>query len=286
MRNEYGTLKRVALRHARAAFGGPSQIEDQWRPFGYADAVDFERACVEYDAFAQVIEESGARIEFLPDATGLGLDGIYVRDPCIMSSNGLVICNMSKPERMAEAGANADHLQAMDLSVAGSISGAGRLEGGDLVWIDETKCAVGLGHRTNAAGVSQLMEILGPRVHVETVQLPRHGGPAQVFHLMSIVSPLDRDLALIFAPLMPTSFREWLVDQGLTLVEVPPEEFETLGCNVLALGPRKVVMLAGNPATQKRLEAAGCDVRVYDGREISIKGCGGPTCLTMPLARG
>lgn len=283
--NEYDTLKRVAARHVRDAFYGSDRIAREWRSLSYTDAIDFDRACAEYGAFLRLIEGSGTRVDLLPAGEGLGLDAIYVRDACLISAKGLIVCNMAKRQRAEEPRANAMMLKSLDQPFAGAIRGAGRIEGGDFVWIDEKSCVVGQGGRTNAEGIRQLREILGPHVHVHVVHLPRYTGPGQVFHLMSMISPLDRDLALIFSPLMPASFRRWLIDRGLTLIEVPDEEFESLGCNVLALAPRKGLMLRGNPTTRGRLEAAGCEVHVYEGREISIKGCGGPTCLTRPLAR-
>ena len=81
------------------------------------------------------------------------------------------------------------------------------------------------------------------------------------------------------------SCRQSLLDRGYRLIDVPDEEFETMGTNVLALGPRDCVMLDGNPRTRAALERAGARVQVYQGIEISLKGGGGPTCLTRPLAR-
>ncbi len=167
----------------------------------------------------------------------------------------------------------------------GSIDGNGRLEGGDFVWLDESTCAVGHGYRTNAEGIRQLKVILGPEIEVIEVPLPHYKGPDDVFHLMSFVSPLDRDLMLVYSPVMPVPFRQRLLARGIRLVEVPDDEFETMGCNVLALGPRICLMVDGNTETRNRLEAAGCEVLVYSGQEISRKGEGGPTCLTHPLER-
>ena len=146
--------------------------------------------------------------------------------------------------------------------------------------------AVGRGYRTNEAGIAQLRGLLGGGIEVVVVPLPHYRGPADVFHLMSILSPVAEDLAVVYSPLMPVPFREWLVDRGLRFVEVPDAEFESMGTNVLAVGPRRVVMLSGNPVTRARLEAEGVEVWTYDGSEISLKGGGGPTCLTRPLARG
>ncbi len=284
--NEYGALERVALRHPRAAFGGPEAVAASWRALGYGAALDFARACADYDRFAAILADAGVEIDFLPAGNGLTLDSLYVRDAALITPGGIVLANMGKAARDGEPEAMAAACQALGLSVAGRITGAGRLEGGDVIWLDEATCAVGQGYRTNAAGIHQLAQILGPEVEVIVVPLPHYKGPDDVFHLMSIVSPLDADLALVHSPLMPVIFRDWLLGRGIHLAEAAADEFETLGCNALALGPRRCLMAEGNPQTRARLEALGCEVLTYDGAEISMKGAGGPTCLTRPLVRG
>jgi N-dimethylarginine dimethylaminohydrolase len=90
---------------------------------------------------------------------------------------------------------------------------------------------------------------------------------------------------VVYEPLLPVPFRERLVDLGFRFVEVPPDEFDTMGANVLAIAPRTCLVVDGNPRTRARLEVAGARVFGYEGREISVKGGGGPTCLTRPLTR-
>jgi N-dimethylarginine dimethylaminohydrolase len=284
--NEYSPLKRVALRHAREALRGRAAIEREWRTLGYPEAPDFEQAVAESERFAEILAEAGAELVLLDGAEGLTIDSIYVRDASLVAPGGTILCNPGKAARVPEAAAAGRLLAAAGETVLGGIEGAGLIEGGDLVWFDERTCAVALCYRTNAEGIAQLRALLGPEVEVIAVPLPHYKGPGDVFHLMSILSPLDRDLALVYSPLMPVPFRQWLLERGMTLVEVPDEEFETMGCNVLALGPRQCLMLEGNPQTRRRLEAAGCAVRTYEGNETSLKGAGGPTCLTRPLARG
>ncbi len=284
--NEYGALERVALRHPRAAFGGPEAVAASWRALGYGAAPDFARACADYDRFAAILADAGAAIDFLPAGTGLTLDSLYVRDAALITPGGVVLANMGKAARDGEPEAMAAACRALGLSVAGRITGDGRLEGGDVIWLDQATCAVGQGYRTNAAGIRQLKAILGPGVETIAVPLPHYQGPHDVFHLMSIISPLDADLALVHSPFMPVVFRDFLLARGIELVEVAAEEFETLGCNALALAPRRCLMAEGNPQTRARLEAAGCEVVTYAATEISMKGAGGPTCLTRPLVRG
>ena len=168
-----------------------------------------------------------------------------------------------------------------------TLHGQARAEGGDLLWLDHDTLAVGQGFRTNEQGLEQLQEALqGLGVRVIPVPLPYFGGTEACLHLMSLISVLDRDLAVVYLPLLPVPFWQELKDRGFQLVEVPEAEFATMGPNVLALAPRQCVMLQGNPITKRRLEEAGCRVFTYTGDEISLKAEGGATCLTRPILRG
>jgi N-dimethylarginine dimethylaminohydrolase len=245
-------------------------------------------ATLQFDRFVALLERAGAEIVSLPDDPDTTIDSIYARDASLVSAGGVVLCQMGKPERSAEPGAQGRALSALAApwaAVAGRIEGTGRIEGGDVIWLDDRTLAVGRGYRTNDEGIRQLRAILGTAVEVIVVPLPHWKGPGDVMHLMSLVSPVDRDLAVVYSPLLPVPFRERLLDRGMTLVETPPEEFDSMGTNVLAVAPRQCVMLAGNPQTRAALERAGASVAEYDGSEISVKGCGGPTCLTRPLLR-
>ena len=284
--SEVGAVRRIVLRHAREALGGEEWIAREWRGLNYRGPPAFAAALAEYDRFAALLEDLGATLCFAPADARVGLDSMYVRDAAVACEHGAVLCNMGKAARRDEPQSLRGELVRLGVPVLGAISGAGRLEGGDVVWLDRRTLAVGRGYRTNDEGVAQLRALLGDSVDtLVVVPLAHHRGPDDVFHLMSILSPVDRDLALVYSPLMPVPLRERLLDRGFGLVEVPPEEFETLGCNVLAVAPRRCVMLAGNPRTRERLERAGVEVFEFDGREICAKGAGGPTCLTRPLER-
>jgi N-dimethylarginine dimethylaminohydrolase len=275
----------VLLKHARDAFGGAGRIAAEWRDLAFTAPPDFDRALAEYDAFEAAIAATGAEVLYLPSSPGATLDSIYVRDASIVSPLGLIGCAMGKPARASEPAAQCAAFRGWEITTAGAIRPPGRLEGGDVVWMDDRTVVVGRGYRTNDEGIRQLRELVGPSVEVVVVPLPHWRGPGDVFHLMSIISPIDHDLSLVYAPLLPVPFREWLLERGQTFVEVPDEEFDSMGANVLALGPRRCLMVEGNPVTRRRLEQAGAEVSVYEGREISLKGGGGPTCLTRPIAR-
>jgi N-dimethylarginine dimethylaminohydrolase len=283
--NEFDPLTRVLLYPPRAAFGNAARIDAEWRALNFTAPPDLSRANAEFEIFAALVQEGGADVVHLREGPGLTLDAVYVHDASIVTPRGGVLCRMGKAARSHEPAAHGHTLPTLGVSVLGAIEPPGLLEGGDVLWFDERTVVVGRGYRTNDAGIQQFRRLLGGETDVIVVPLPHYRGPGDVFHLMSIVSPVDRDLAVVYSQLMPVTFREWLQERGLTLVEVPDSEFESMGANVLALGPRRVVMLEGNPITRARLEAAGAEVLTYAGNEISIKGGGGPTCLTRPLAR-
>jgi N-dimethylarginine dimethylaminohydrolase len=280
-----GVLRSVVMKHARDAFGDAAKVAASWRALGYLGPPDPGRAAAECESLAARIEASGATIHWLPPDEATGLDSIYVRDASIATASGMILCNMGKAARSTEPAAQGRAFDALGIPVIGAIQDDGKVEGGDVVWLDAATLAAGRGYRTNDEGIRQLGLLLGSDVSVIVAPLPHWRGPGDVFHLMSILSPLDHDLALAYSPLMPVTFREFLLERGIGLVEVPDEEFASMGCNVLALGPRRCLMIDGNPVTRGRLERAGVQVDLFAGDEICRKGSGGPTCLTRPILR-
>ena len=283
--SEYGTLRQLVVKHAHDAFGGPDQIATEWRPLNFTAAPGFALAIDEYDRFLDLVSQGGTEVLRLPRGPGVGLDSIYVRDASIVTPRGVILCNMGKPQREGEPAAQDRAMLEWGVPVVGAIRDGGRIEGGDVVWFDDRTVAIGRGYRTNDEGIRQFQSLVGDAVEVIVVPLPHWRGPRDVFHLMSILSPIDRDVSVVYSPLMPVPFRERLLDLGHQLIEVPDGEFDSMGANVLAIAPRRCVVVAGNPRTRSLLEQAGADVLVYSGTEISLKGGGGPTCLTRPLAR-
>ncbi len=284
--SDVGTIERLLIKHVRDAFVSEEAINNQWRELGYTGRPDLGRAIDEYDRFVNLLGSFGIQVHFLPRSDNVGLDSLYARDAAIPCEKGMILCNMGKAQRRGEPGLEGGAFGEMGIPVHGAITGDGRIEGGDVAWIDRRTLAVGRGYRTNDEGIRQLRRLLDDCIdELLVVPLPHWRGPADVFHLMSILSPIDRDLALVYSPLMPVPFREALLSRGIQLVEVPDGEFDTMGCNVLAVAPRKCIVLAGNPRTRQRLEAAGAQVHELVGGEICAKGAGGPTCLTRPVVR-
>jgi len=287
LQSDVGRLRRVLLEHARSAFGDQHRIAGQWGALDYLAEPEYDSACRESDAFAALLESLGVTVEWMPatnDEVGVGLDSIYVRDAAVVTDRGAVLSRMGKRARAGEPERIGAALERLGIPVLGRIEAPGTLEGGDTTWLDRSTLAVGEGTRTNAAGIEQLCALL-PDVDVVRVPLPDWRSPGDVFHLMSALSPLAPDLALVFRPLLPASFVALLRARGFTLIDVPESELESQGPNVLAVAPRVAVALAGNTLTRQKMEAAGVEVHTYVGREISVKGCGGPTCLTRPLER-
>jgi len=287
VQSEVGAIKSLVLKHSRDAFLSQDVVNVQWQTLNYEAPPDFDLAVSEYEDFVALFEQLGIEIHYLPKSPAKTcLDSIYVRDAAIVCDRGAILCNMGKVARSGEPKEQGALFEELGIPIVGSIGGNGSIEGGDVVWINERTLAVGRGYRTNDEGIRQLRELLGDCVDdLIVVPLPHWQGPSDVFHLMSILSPIDSNLALVYSPLMPVFFREMLLDRGIELVEVPEHEFPTMGANVLAVAPRVCVVLAGNPATERRLEDRGVKVVAYRGDEISRRGAGGPTCLTRPLDR-
>jgi N-dimethylarginine dimethylaminohydrolase len=284
--SEFGKIKSVFIKKASAAFINEEHIQQHWTSLNYLGKPEIKKALAEYDAFENILKNHGAEVYYFPEDDAVNMDSIYCRDAAIATSHGMIICNMGKEGRKNEPAAQARAYAEQGIPILGSIVAPGTVEGGDVAWLDATTLAVGNTYRTNEAGIQQLKELLNPiGVKVITADMPHYKGPSDVFHLMSVLSPVDKNLAVVYSPLMPIAFRNLLITRGFELVEVPDQEFDSMGCNVLALAPRVCLMVKGNPITKARLEAAGCKVIEYEGAEISVKGGGGPTCLTRPVMR-
>tara|TARA_B100001996_G_C18656273_1_gene591330 strand:+ start:203 stop:1075 length:873 start_codon:yes stop_codon:yes gene_type:complete len=283
--NEFSKIKEVALRSPLSSFIDDKKLSSEWEALRFHSKPDLKQAIIEYNYFRGLLDYDGISIIDLPSSNLLTIDSIYTRDSMLISKGGLILCNMGRSSRTPEAEENYKSLASKGYKIAGQIKAPGTLEGGDFIWIDDFHAAVGLGPRTNAEGIRQLKEILGTSVELHVVDLPDPSHPDDVLHLMSIISPLDKDLALIYKPFMPNSFLMWLNNLGIKFVEVSNEEYPLMGCNVLATSPRSIIMLEDLPGVQSDLERARCKVRTYKGMEVSRKGEGGPTCLTRPLKR-
>jgi dimethylargininase len=272
-------LRRVLVRPPDAA--GCSA----WRAYGWRgepDAGELER---EHEAFRGLLAEAGAEVIVARTPLPMNPDAIYTYDPALVTERGAILLRPGKEGRRGEPDTMAADLVEAGVPILGRLEAPALAEGGDTVWLDERTLLVGLGYRTNEAGAEALRALL-PGVDVLAYDLPHLNGAGEVLHLMSLLSPLDRDLALVYLPLMPVRLVQLLEARGLRLVEVPEDEFWSMGPNVLALGPRRALALDGNPETRRRMEAAGVEVRVYSGETLSRLGDGGPTCLTRPLLRG
>jgi len=286
MQTDVGQIKRVLLKHAKDAFRDDEQIDREWKALNFLARPDRSNAIVEYDAFCDLLSKLGVELEFLPASADTTLDSLYPRDNAVVTDNGIILCTMGKANRQTEPEHQHQHYITRGSKVLGSVTAPGSVEGGDVTWLRNNVLAVANGYRTNAQGIAQLRELTAASVSdfIE-VPLPHFRGPSDVFHLMSIISPVADDLAVVYSPLMPVPFRNYLLDSGYRLVEVPEQEYDSQGCNVLAVAPGVCVAVEGNPITKKRLLDAGAEVHTFSGKDICEKGCGGPTCLTRPLER-
>ena len=279
-------IKRILIKHPNSAYKTQANIDEQAKNLNYFGTPNFEQAINDYNKFLNILKSFDIEIHTLPEDNKTSLDSIYTHDPCLISNSGVILCSMGKQLRKSEPEMIANYFSSIGIPIAGEITPPGNLEGGDIVWIDDRTVAVGVGYRSNLEGINQLKSILGSDVDtIIPVDLPHWTGPEDCLHLMSNVSPIDSNLFLVYSRLLPVSFRQYLLDRKIELIEVPDEEYDSMGCNVLAIAPKKVIMLSGNSITEQRLKDADVEVHTYDGSEISIKGAGGPTCLTRPFYR-
>lgn len=272
-----GPLTRVLVRPPR-----PEDVPS-WRDLGWRSEPDPAGLVAEHEALCALLEDGGAEVVRAEAQPG-SLDAIYTFDPLLMTEAGALLLRPGKPQRRDEPEALLGDLVGAGIPVIGGLEEPALAEGGDTLWLDDRTLVVGRSYRTNDAGIAALRAALSA-VEVIAVDLPHLRGRGEVLHLLSLISPLDGDLAVVYLPLLPVRLVELLEERDIELVKVPDAEFETMGPNVLALGPRVGLALEGNDTTRQRLARAGVEVVVYGGDEISRKGDGGPTCLTQPLSR-
>ena len=279
-------IRRVLMKHPREAYQNQNSLNDKSPQLNYYGVPNYNKALADYESFTELLTSFGAEVYFLPIDDSTSLDSVYTHDPCVISNGGVILCIMGKEARLSEPDAVKDYFESIDIPILGQIEAPGTLEGGDIVWLNERIAAVGEGYRSNAEGIRQFKALLGNLVdEVISVPLPHWAGPGDCLHLMSNISPIDHDLYLVYSRLLPVPFRKYLLDRQIQFIEVPDEEYDSMGCNVLAMAPRKAIMIEGNPITRQLLEQEGVEIHTYDGSEISLKGAGGPTCLTRPFLR-
>jgi N-dimethylarginine dimethylaminohydrolase len=273
-----GELRRVLVRAPRA--------EDLhgWQMCGWHAEPDPVGISAEHEAFCELLAGAGAEVVFAESPADGNPDAIYTYDPALVADAGAILLHPGKECRRSEVPAMAEDFERTGVPIAGRLDDPEWAEGGDLCWLDERTLLAGCGYRTNEAGIARLQQLL-PGVEVLGFDLPHWHGRDEVMHLMSLISPLAPDLAVVYPPLLPTRLAQLLEERGVELVEVPNEEFATMGSNVLALAPRVALAVEGNPGTRRRMERSGVEVLTYRGDQLS-KGDGGPTCLTRPLLRG
>ncbi len=264
----------------------PHRNTVSWEEMSYLRPMDHEKAVTEHEAFRQLLRDAGAEVITGEIDNPQLQDAIFPFDPVMVTDAGAILLRMGKRERELEVELAEETMRDLGIPVIGRIERPGKVEGGDCLWLDQHTLAVGRGYRTNQEGIRQLTEILRPLyVNVLAYDLPHWTGPDDCLHLLSLISMVDDHLAVVYRPLMASSFLQELDQRGIGFIDVPEEEFSTQGPNVLALKPRHCLLLKENKVTGKRLEDAGCTVQTYTGDEISHNRTGGPTCLTRPILR-
>ncbi|THB80749.1 MAG: amidinotransferase [Desulfobacteraceae bacterium] len=280
------TLNTVLIKHPKDAFISQAHLDENFERFNYFSAPDFENTLREFSVFESILKQKGIDIHYLPRSRQVGIDSIYTHDSVKVTRHGAIYFPMGKAARNNESTASQSFLESLGIPTLGHIRAPGKMEGGDIVWLDDETAAIAIGYRTNPEGIDQFKQLTRSFVkEIIPVPLPHAEGPSACLHLMSLISMVDHDLAVVYLKYMPVFFKEILESRGITLIDTSDLEYDQLASNVLAIGPRECIMLEGNPETLSRLEKAGANVHLYPGRDLSLKGTGGPTCLTQPILR-
>ena len=277
-------LTDVIVKHPKDAFISQEHLQANWKKFNYISEPNYEKALEEYEEFLAILSKHVENIYFLPKDDSVGLDSLYAHDPVKFTPKGAIILKSGKELRENEANVYKRFLEENNIPIIGELTGEARADGGDIIWLDDRTLVVGRGYRTNDEGIEQIRELTKEFVdEFIVVQLPHDQGEEECLHLMSFISLIDKDLAVVYSPLMPVIFRQLLIKKGIKFIEVDEKEYMNLGCNVLTLSPRVCVLPEGNPNVKEQLEQNGATVYTYKGHEISYLGTGGPTCLTAPV---
>lgn len=281
-----GKVEAILIKRPEEAFISQKNLDENWEKFKYFGCPDYEKTLEEYDAFEKFIKENVPNVYYLKQDDRAGLDSIYTHDPLKVTKKGAIYFPMGKDVRGREREATREYLESLGIPTLGEIKAPGKMEGGDVLWIDEKTVAIGRGYRTNDEGIRQFKELTKDIIdEYIIVPMPHGDGEECCLHLMSIISFVDTDKAVVYSKYMPVFFREYLIDRGIQLIECGDEEYDYLGTNVLCVAPGKCITIAGNPDITQKMRDAGIDVTTYEGKEMSYRGTGGPTCLTCPLYR-
>lgn len=281
-----GKIESILIKRPEAAFISQENLNRTWEDFKYFGCPDYEKVLEEYAQFEKHIKENVKNVFYLPKDDRTGLDSIYAHDPLKVTGKGAIYFPMGKALRGKEYMATREYMESIGVPTLGVITAPGKMEGGDVLWIDEKTVAIGRGYRTNDEGIRQFKELTKDFIdEYIIIPMPHGDGENCCLHLMSIISFVDTDKAVVYSKYMPVFFREYLIGKGIQLIECNDEEYDYLGTNVLALEPGKCITIAGNPEIIKKMEDAGVEVLTYEGKELSYRGTGGPTCLTCPIYR-
>lgn len=282
-----GPLQRVMVCSPRnAGWNDPARVA-RWHELGFHHAPSFATAQAQHAALRRELDAAGAEVLELPSAPDFSLDAAYAHDASLTTDFGLIVMHPGKENRVVESHHHALFAQQSGILIRGTITAPGTTEAGDMIWLDSKTLLVGHGYRTNAEGIRQMRELLSTKgVEVISAPLPYGPGPSACLHLMSLISLLDEQTAIVDLPWLAVETVELLKARGFRFIEIDSSERDTLACNVLSLGSRRLLAIEENRKTNARLREAGFDVRTFPGSEICINGSGGPTCLTRPLLRG
>jgi arginine deiminase len=244
--------------------------------------LDADRARRQHDALAQAYRDAGVAVHYVEPGGTPPPNLMFVADLMFTTPEGVILGRPASTVRAGEERFVARRLAELGMPILRSVRGTGTFEGADAAWIDPQTVLLATGLRTNAEGAAQVASLLR-EMKVDVIPV---GLPYGVMHLMGQLRFADRDLAIAWPGRVPHAAVEALRARGYTILFLPNEGEAVRGMalNFVTLGPRRILMAAGNPITQAFYEDAGITCRTVEVDEL-IKAAGGIGCLTGVLER-
>lgn len=246
------------------------------------EVLDIERARDQHAALADVYRDAGVAVHFVEPEGAPSPNQMFCADLFFMTPDGAVLARPASTVRAGEERWVARRLAALGVPILGTLQGRAVFEGADAMWLDGETVAIARGLRTNQAAIEQIENLLAPMgVGLLPVDLP-YG----TMHLMGMFRMADRDLAICWPRRTPHALVMALRERQIQVAFLPDEDEAQLNraLNFVTLGPRRIVMVAGNTETQAFYEGLGIQCQTVPADELA-KAAGAVGCLTGILSR-
>jgi N-dimethylarginine dimethylaminohydrolase len=278
LENEWAPLRAVLLHRP-----GPELAAEDFNAAQLLEKPNYARAVQQHDALVTAYRVAGVAVTYVePAVAPASPNQIFCADLFAMTPEGAILARPASTVRAGEERWVARRLADMGVPILATLTGQAVFEGADLLWLDRRTAAIARGLRSNQAAIEQIGALLG-RMGVELLPFDL---PFGTMHLMGLLRIFDRDLAVAWPRRTPFTLVRALEARGYRVHFLPEEASpaQNTAFNCVTLGPRKILMVAGHPTTQRFFEALGVTVTAQPADELA-KAAGAIGCLTGIVAR-